>query len=197
MSVGRQCLVGRVVPAADLDGEVGRLDQCSMCSVLPETYERATLRPMEKLKKAQELFIERMGLAAEAEGLPRIAGRLNGLFFLFGGPFSFSELAERLQISRGSVSTNVRMLRDLGIIELVTRPGDRQDYYQLVEQPFGSMLAGYLKRMEHMERIVREADDVLGASLPDARKRLTNMKRFYSAARESARELIDRLERGD
>lgn len=149
---------------------------------------------MNTVQKAQELFIERMGLAAEAEGLPRIAGRLNGLFFLHGGPFSFSELAERLQISRASVSTNVRMLRDLGIIELVTRPGDRQDYYQLAEQPFGSLLTGYLKRMEHMEKIVREADDALGTSLPEAHKRLSSMKRFYSAARKSARELLERLE---
>ena len=152
---------------------------------------------MDKLKQAQEIFIERMGLAAEAEGLPRIAGRLNGLFFLFGGPFSFSELADRLQISRGSVSTNVRMLRDLSIIERVTRPGDRQDYYQLAEHPFSSLLAGYLKRMTHMEKIVREADAALGASLPEAHQRLLDMARFYSAARESARELIDRLESED
>lgn len=149
---------------------------------------------MGPLEKAKELFIERMGLAAEAEGLTRIAGRMNGLFFLFGGPFSFSELAERLQISRGSVSTNVRMLRDLGIIELVTRPGDRQDYYQLAEQPFGRLLTGYLKRLDRMEKIVREADEVLGETLHDSRTRLRDMARFYSAAHDSTRDLIDRLE---
>jgi DNA-binding transcriptional regulator GbsR (MarR family) len=144
--------------------------------------------------KAEELFIERMGLAAEAEGLTRIAGRMNGLFFLYGGPFSFSELAQRLQVSRASVSTNVRMLRDLGILEQVSKPGDRQDYYQLAEHPFSSLMAGYLKRMEHMERIVREADDAVGDKLPEAHGRLQNMARFYAAAKESAQALVERLD---
>ncbi|MEO8418233.1 MAG: hypothetical protein ABI475_05865 [Methylophilaceae bacterium] len=78
---------------------------------------------MRKLPQAQELFIECMGLAAEAEGLPRIAGYMNGLFFLLGNPFSFSEPAGRLRVSRASVSINARILRDLGIIERISRPG--------------------------------------------------------------------------
>lgn len=152
---------------------------------------------MTNTEQAQALFIERMGLAAEAEGLTRIAGRMNGLFFLHGGPFSFSELADRLQISRGSVSTNVRMLRDLGILEQVAKPGDRQDYYQLSPHPFSSLLAGHLKRMQHMERIVREADQSIGDDLPDAHRRLADMAHFYAAARHSAKELVALLDQRD
>jgi hypothetical protein len=86
------------------------------------------------------------------------------------------------------------MLSSLGILDQVSKPGDRKDYYQLAEYPFRSLLGGYLKRMEHMERIVREADMAIAESMPDAHKRLAGMAHFYLVARESTRELIERLE---
>ena len=57
-------------------------------------------------RDAIERFIEGFGLLMQQDGLPRIAGRMLALFIVEGGPFSFSELAEKLQVSRGSISTN-------------------------------------------------------------------------------------------
>ncbi|MGG4604054.1 GbsR/MarR family transcriptional regulator [Paenalcaligenes sp. Me131] len=85
---------------------------------------------------AREQFIERNGLQAEASGMPRIAGRLIGIFLLDGGPISFAELAERLQASRASISTNTRLLERVGIIERVSVRGKRQDFFQLHSNPF-------------------------------------------------------------
>ena len=45
--------------------------------------------------EARELFIEVNAIQAETSGLPRIAGRLIGIFLLDGGPISFAQLAER------------------------------------------------------------------------------------------------------
>lgn len=87
-------------------------------------------------QQAREQFIERNGLQAEASGVPRIAGRLIGIFLLDGGPISFAELAERLQASRASISTNTRLLERLGIIERVSIRGKRQDFFQLHNNPF-------------------------------------------------------------
>lgn len=77
-------------------------------------------------------FIETIGLRFQEQNMPRIAGRLFGLLLLEGGPFSFGELADKLQVSRGSISTNARMLAEMGLIERVSRPGDRQDHYRIV-----------------------------------------------------------------
>ncbi|RFC64099.1 MarR family transcriptional regulator [Fulvimarina endophytica] len=102
-------------------------------------------------------FIERMGDHMELEGMPRIAGRLFGLFLVDPGPISFSELAERLSISRGSISTNTRLLEGKGLIERVDVPGERQDYFRLADRPFVNMIHGITARMrETMETI--EAD---------------------------------------
>ncbi len=143
--------------------------------------------------QAIEEFVERMGLSAESDGLPRIAGRMWGFFIIHGGPCSFAELADKLQVSRGSISTNARILRDLGIIERVTRPGDRQDYYRLSENPYDRLLEGYVERMR---KTVSDAEKTLKALPPGweaTGKRLHEMHSFYNAAVHTTEALIQAL----
>lgn len=145
---------------------------------------------------AIEAFVERMGLSAQADGLPRIAGRMLGLFIVHGGPFSFAELASQLRVSRGSVSTNARTLRGLGVIERIGRPGDRQDYYRLAEQPFARLLEGYLQRMRAMEDNVAELQTAIPAERRDIHRRLAEMRAFYDAAVACFAALTRRLRTG-
>ncbi len=95
---------------------------------------------------------------------------------------SFAQLAEQLKVSRGSVSTNARMLVGIGFIEKVTVPGDRQDYYQLSDAPFLRMIDGYLQRMRHMQTIVETADRKIPAQFADTKNRLQQMRHFYREA---------------
>lgn len=149
---------------------------------------------MEERTLAQiDQFIEGIGLAAQADGLPRIAGRMIGLFAIYGGPFSFSEIAEKLQISRGSVSTNARILSALGMLEKVSRPGDRQDYYKLAPKPFIRLLEGYAHRMS---KIVKLVDDVAGVIPEDdegMNYRISEMGRFYRSAINNTARLVEEL----
>ncbi len=142
--------------------------------------------------KAAGHFIEHMGLTAEEDGLPRIAGRMWGYFIVHGGPCSFADLAEQLAVSRGSISTNARILRDRGILERVAMPGDRQDYYQLTDKPFDRMMRVYLQRM----RRTRAQASELKASLPQALRgpqdRLDDMIRFYDRAASAFETIIER-----
>jgi len=144
-------------------------------------------------ESAVEAFVEDMGLSAQADGLPRIAGRMLGFFIVHGGPFSFSELAERLQVSRGSISTNARILRGLGLIDRTSRPGDRQDYYKLASSPYAKMLEGYVERMQRMEANAASMERCLPNDWRHARRRLREMREFYRAAVLSTRELIAQL----
>ena len=145
-------------------------------------------------EEAVSAFIEQMGLSSEADGLPRIAGRMWGFFIIHGGPVSFAELADRLKVSRGSISTNARILRDLGIIERITLPGDRQDYYQLADEPYTRMLQGYMGRMQRMCINANKVREALPAERGDAKKRLAEMARFYNAAVTVTGQLIKELE---
>lgn len=137
-------------------------------------------------------FIERMGIIAQADGLPRIAGRLMGLMVLEGGPFSFSELAERLSVSRGSISTNSRLLENMGVIERTAKAGDRQDYFQLAKDPYAKLLQGLAHRMGGAEKLVKDTK----AALPkgDHQKRLEELGAFYQGMIAAYQELVATME---
>ncbi len=138
-------------------------------------------------------FIEKIAVAKEAEGFPRIAGRIIGLFLLYRGPFSFSEIAERLQVSRASVSTNLRLVRDRGIVELVSQPGDRQDYYQMAADPYRSSLEKSLQLLVSLERLARETATAVEGKVPDVHRRMTEMARVHAIAHKHVLELMKAL----
>lgn len=124
-------------------------------------------------------FIEQFGLVTEADGLPRNAGRIFGFLIVHGGPFSFSELATRLQISRGSVSTNTRLLEDMRVIVRTTRPGDRQDYFRLAPNPYKQFFERLAERSRRTRSLVEETCDALPEGWPDAKARLGDLSDFY------------------
>ena len=125
-------------------------------------------------------FIEKMGIAIEADGLPRIAGRILGYLIIYGGPVSFNELSEILQVSRGSISTNARLLSSLGVIELVSYPGDRQNYYQLAERPGAKIIDAAISRFKDIEQIIDSGRNTIPTSIQGSASRLREMQNFYS-----------------
>ena len=142
---------------------------------------------------AVEEFVERMGLIAEGDGLSRIAGRIMGLMVIEGGPLSFAELAQRLEVSRGSVSTNTRFLERLGVIERVARRGDRQDYFQLATAPYVRLLEGSVDRMMKAHGVVAHAKEQLSDNDGDTQRRLDELASFYEGLGNSFRELAKRF----
>ena len=75
-------------------------------------------------------YITRTGLMFETYGFPRIFGQMGALLYLHRGPLSLDEIAEFLGISKGSVSLNGRALIRMKYVNIVSKPGDRKDYYQ-------------------------------------------------------------------
>lgn len=140
-------------------------------------------------------FIERMGLSIQEEGLPRIAGRMFGLFIVHGGPLGIDDIAGRLHVSRASVSTNGRLLRELGFLERVVMPGDRRDYYRLTDTPYARLLDGYVVRIAKRLDLVREMDASLAGDPPDgAHARLAALADFYEQVMASTSALAERVQ---
>ena len=61
------------------------------------------------IAQIREDFIERIGVMVQGEGFPRIAGRVLATLVFDGERASFGELAEGLGVSRGSISSSVRV----------------------------------------------------------------------------------------
>ncbi|MGB1262571.1 MAG: GbsR/MarR family transcriptional regulator [Cognaticolwellia sp.] len=139
-----------------------------------------------------ETFIEGMGVVAQADGLPRIAGRLIGVMVLEQGPFSFSDLAIKLGVSRASISTNTRLLENMGVIERTGKAGDRQDYFQLADDPYVKLLHGLVFRMNKAKKLV----DSTRKNLSDGaqQQRLQALQDFYHDMINSYHQLIEKME---
>ena len=113
------------------------------------------------------MFIDRLGDAAEADGLSPIAGRLFALLMLAAEPQSLDELAASLGVSKASVSTDARRLLDRGIVERTRRTGDRRDFYELAPDFFARVIRARVARWRRIQQLVDEvrAD---AQALPDA-----------------------------
>lgn len=142
------------------------------------------------LEEAVSEFVEQMGLHAEAEGLPRTAGRIMGLMLVCEGPYTLDELQEELQISRGSASTNTRRLEELGVAERTTRPGDRKVYYRLTDDPYGRIVESRLERMRKIQELVDRSIEEIPDDYEKGKRRLDYMRQFYQLIVEETDALI-------
>ncbi|MEM9557144.1 MAG: MarR family transcriptional regulator [Acidobacteriota bacterium] len=138
-------------------------------------------------------FVEAMGRDFEKESMPRIAGRVFGLLLLETGPHGLQQLAERLRVSRASVSTNTRLLEERGMIERVTLPGDRRDYYRIGEAPGLSMLDKASERIRVTHQLLSSMRYRLADCAPEARSRLRSMERVYEAFLSAIDHAFDEL----
>jgi DNA-binding transcriptional regulator GbsR (MarR family) len=125
-------------------------------------------------------LIERLGLEAERDGLPRIAGRILGFLMASDAPASLDQIAEALQVSRASVSTNCRLLEQIGAAEQVSLPGDRKDYYVLTsgfpDRFFDFTRAQSIRKIEIAEEALRE----LRGEVEPARSRIEVWRDFHA-----------------
>lgn len=139
-------------------------------------------------------FIEKVGLIAQGDGLPKTAGRMFGMFIFDGETVSFGDLAERLQVSRGSVSSSVRILEDRGILKRVTKPGERQEFFQLTANPHQNVLKHAQRGVRHARDEIVASADSLPATAPDIKARIDAFAGLYIAIDQSLATALDRVQ---
>jgi DNA-binding transcriptional regulator GbsR (MarR family) len=66
-------------------------------------------------------------------GITPSAGRLYGLLFFSDKPLTLDEMKDELGMSKTSMSTSVRSLLDLNMVEKVWVKGERKDLYTIKE----------------------------------------------------------------
>lgn len=141
-------------------------------------------------------FVETMGLALEADGLPRIAGRIFGLLLVSEDALSLDEMAAELRVSKGSVSTNTRLLEQRGVLEQVSRPADRRDYYRVPQDLFSHTMAQRLDRWQRFHETIGAARTSLPIRSPEVRERLEEYEKAYAYMSQVIREALARWQTG-
>lgn len=126
-----------------------------------------------------------------ASGGGRVAGKMLGWLMVCDPAHqSSNDLAEALQTSTGSVSTQSRVLESIGLVERVTFPGDRQTYYQLIPHVWPEIMWAEKARLEQLSAVARSAARILPADRPD---RVTDLDRVAQFFIEEWPGLMDRL----
>jgi DNA-binding transcriptional regulator GbsR (MarR family) len=76
--------------------------------------------------------------------LPRSLGEIYGLLYSSEEPLAFDDFVTRLDLSKGSVSEGLRLLRSLGAVNLVPVNGSRKDHFT-AEVSLRKLAGGYLR----------------------------------------------------
>lgn len=96
-------------------------------------------RSLSELEREVVALFVRM---ADVLNLPRSVGEIYGILFISTEPLCLDDCRIRLNISKGSTSQGLKILRSFGAIRTVYVPGDRKDYY-VAETSLRKMAAGF------------------------------------------------------
>jgi len=104
--------------------------------VTEDACPKPELEPRSNLQRAQDQFILEWGRMSSSWGINRTMAQIHALLFVSGVPLEVNEIMDRLQISRGNASMNLRELMDWGVVRRFRQPGDRKDTYISETDPF-------------------------------------------------------------
>ncbi len=141
-------------------------------------------------------FIEEVGLLFEAEGLPRMAGRIFGWLLISNPPYqSPGELTEVLQASKGSISSMTRLLAQLGLIERISLPGKRRDYFQIKPNVWSELTQRRLLQIRAFRNLAEKGLALLHDQDVESRQRLQDMHDMHAFWEEELPLLFERWQK--
>ncbi len=125
---------------------------------------------------------------ADVLNLPRSVGEIYGILFISSEPLCLDDCRMRLNISKGSTSQGLKILRSFGAIRTVYIPGDRKDYY-VAETSLRKITSGFASeqiqphvtsgkdRIEHIRELLEARNEEEQAALRDKIDLLENWQR--------------------
>ena len=141
--------------------------------------------------------IDTIGEKAEKFGFSPIAGQIEGLLYLSQEALSLDEMAIRLEVSKASISTNIRLLERWKVVKRVYNRGTRKNFYQLrgriweIETELAKTVAR--EEIERFKSLIRETVGDLKA----VRARSKEDKAQVEFMRERFEELEEYVEAGE
>lgn len=117
-------------------------------------------------------WVERVAtFCVEEWALPPITGRILGLLMICDPPErSAGQIAETIQASRASLTSNMRFLTTIGLIRKVRVPGDRTTYYRIEDDAWQKVIQRKLDSLGAFGEIADEGLELAGGSGPHAER---------------------------
>ena len=157
-----------------------------------ESQQAQQAQPPSLLSAEAQSFVENMGVYFERYALPRIGGRLLGLLLVVDRPLSLDDMANTLGVSRASVSTNMRLILAIGLAELVTRPGDRRDYYRFTDDAWGRSILIDMEGVRSLRLLAERGLGAVETTDNTAREHLDDLIAFCDLVLEERQTTLER-----
>lgn len=149
------------------------------------------------LAAVQDLLLSKVNQMCGKFGLNNIMAQLYAILYLSNKPLSLDDMVERLKISKGSASVNIRALERYKVVERVWVKGSRKDYYK-AEMDISKVIVERIRSMAHsrlseVESMIRESSGALaavkytteeeGVAVEAFKERLKKLQVFYDQAK--------------
>ena len=102
------------------------------------------------LDRSKDAFIAHWADMGSSWGVPRSVAEVHALLFIEGRPLCAEDIMERLEVSRGSVSTTLRTLADWGIVTRTRQRGERREFFE-AEQDVWNLLSLIVRARKRRE----------------------------------------------
>jgi DNA-binding transcriptional regulator GbsR (MarR family) len=116
------------------------------------------------LTKIKKEFTQGLSQISRFWGFPKGMGAIFGVLYLSPTALSLDEIVQETGLTKGAVSTEVRVLARMGLVHRSTKLGDRKDYYS-AESDFYAAIRSILQERQNSEfdRAIRSVKDTLTA----------------------------------
>ncbi len=142
-------------------------------------------------------FVEHWGVMARSWGINATMGELFALLYVTGDDWTTDDLRERLRVSRGNVSMNLRELINWGVVHKVHRQGERREYYR-AEVDVWTLFRRILRERKRRELdptlvVLERSVAIVGDDPSQAamRARILKLQEFFGLINTLARRLLD------
>jgi len=145
----------------------------------------------------KQRFVEEVGIFFEQSGMPRMAGRILGWLLISDSPHQMTgELTEALMASKGSISTMTRFLIRIRLIERISLPGQRRDYFRFKSGAWHRWLKEGLVQTTTARQLAERGLELLEGKSQLNRQGLEEMRDMYAFFEQEFPALVERWEQG-
>ncbi|WP_258871421.1 GbsR/MarR family transcriptional regulator [Virgibacillus dokdonensis] len=124
--------------------------------------EKNEYKDWEKYDETIEKFIQVIAKNMNLYGLTSSVGRLYGVLYFSNKPMTLDDMRDALEMSKTSMSTGVRTLSEMKMVESTFKRGIRKDLYQSEEDWYKSFTSLFGNRWRHhTETNIEEAEEAM------------------------------------
>ena len=124
-----------------------------------------------------DLFVRMAGVL----NLPRSVGELYGLLYISPKPLCINDCMQKLNISKGSTSQGLKILRSFGAVNTVYVPGERRDFFE-AESALRRIVTGF-------------ANEQVRPHLENGKERMARLESLAAVSSGETEFFVGRIER--